>query len=385
MTDTPKIQVLVTDDDPGDRLLYRRYLELSRVAEYDIFEAEDIASAQTIVREQSIDVALIDYRLGPDSGVTLIEEFAKAPGSPSMVLLTGQGDIETDIAAAQAGAIDYVDKGQLSAETLERTVRYALLQKKALEQQQEAREAAEELVKAKSDLLAQVSHDFRTPLNAIIGFADIMSTSAVGDVDPERYAEYARIISGSGHHLLSLVNHLLLSSQLDQGNLILDVRQVDLSTLAQQTAEMLTETANRKNIELNTHIENGVFCNSDSRSIKQILINLISNAIKFTDRGSVSLSVKRENSDWVIISVSDTGPGISKDDMGRLTEAFFQSDSDRSKARSGTGLGLSIVKGLTDAHLGQLAFESEVGKGSVFTVRLPRKGPVRNHDAVSGS
>lgn len=373
---TSRIRVLLLDDDPEDMELYRDYLDTDGSVLFDITDALSITRAEQELRDRTFDVALIDYHLGARDGISFIEQFASSRTSPAMILMTGKGAPGTDVAALRAGAVNYLEKGDVTPDELVRTIRFAAQGRQALLSEHKARDAAERLANARSEMLAQTSHDFRTPLNAIIGFSDMIKGEMLGPISDERYKEFAQLISESGHHLLSLVNQMLLSTQLDQGSLVLDPKPVNFSEIGRQIVRMMETMAENKGIELVNDSQVDLVHPADERSVRQIIINLLSNALKFTDRGRVTLCIRRESEGGQVeVSISDTGPGIPEAELGRLTEAYYQSKADSTKARSGAGLGLSIVNGLVIAHGGELTIESRVGEGSVFTATFPPLDP----------
>lgn len=369
------VKILVADDDRGDALLIQRYLSDSAVMNFDVTTVDNYRDALLALNQGHFDAALIDYRLGPDSGLNLIREATDKDNTTAMILLTGQGNKETDIAAAEAGAADYVNKASLSPETIEHVLRYALLNHAALQQQRLARQAAEELAEATTKMLSQISHEFRTPLNAIIGFADMIGSEILGPVGQSRYKEFAGDISSSGQHLLGLINQLLLSAQMDNTSLILDPETVDVAKLARQAVSMVNQLAARQQIDLQCDVPEELKCIADERAVRQICINLLSNAIKFTNQGSVRLTAHETEDNKISISVSDTGIGIEESQLPKLTEAFFQVNDCRTRVSGGSGLGLSIVKGLAKRHGGDIQIESTYGEGTTVTVTLSQTAP----------
>lgn len=369
------VKILVADDDRGDALLIQRYLSDSATMNFDVTTVDNYRDALLALNQGHFDAALIDYRLGPDSGLNLIREATDKDNTTAMILLTGQGNKETDIAAAEAGAADYVNKASLSPETIEHVLRYALLNHAALQQQRLARQAAEELAEATTKMLSQISHEFRTPLNAIIGFADMIGSEILGPVGQSRYKEFAGDISSSGQHLLGLINQLLLSAQMDNTSLILDPETVDVAKLARQAVSMVNQLAARQQIDLQCDVPEELKCIADERAVRQICINLLSNAIKFTNQGSVRLTAHETEDNKISISVSDTGIGIEESQLPKLTEAFFQVNDCRTRVSGGSGLGLSIVKGLAKRHGGDIQIESTYGEGTTVTVTLSQTAP----------
>lgn len=369
------VKILVADDDRGDALLIQRYLSDSEAMNFDVTTVDNYRDALYAINQGDFDAALVDYRLGPDSGLNLIREATDTDNTTAMILLTGQGDKDTDIAAAEAGATDYVNKASLSPETIEHVLRYALLNQAALQQQRLARQAAEELAEAKTKMLSQISHEFRTPLNAIIGFADMIGSEILGPVGQSRYKEFAGDISSSGQHLLGLINQLLLSAQMDNTSLILEPETVDVAKLVRQAVSMVSQLAARQQIDLQCDVPEELKCIADERAVRQICINLLSNAIKFTNQGSVRLTAHETEDNKISISVSDTGIGIEESQLPKLTEAFFQVNDCRTRVSGGSGLGLSIVKGLAKRHGGDIQIESTYGEGTNVTVTLSQTAP----------
>src|SRR5215831_11219473 len=235
-----------------------------------------------------------------------------------------------------------------------------------------ARAEAERANAAKSRSLAVISHELRTPLNAIIGFSDMLRNESGNLIDSARRLEYARIINDSGHHLLGVVNEILDMSRLDTGNFALFPEPLRLDAVIASCAESLALMAQEIGVTFNVEAPSGLpEIVADRRAVMQILINLIANAIKFSDRGgTVAVSAGVDGED-VVLEVADTGIGIALDDLGRIGTPFLQLHGKCGRRRDGAGLGLSIVKALVDLHGGELKAESRPGEGTRMVVRLP--------------
>ena len=242
-------------------------------------------------------------------------------------------------------------------------------QEQALEQ---ARAEAERANAAKSAFLATMSHELRTPLNAIIGFSEMLSKENALMIGPERRHEYAHLINDSGHHLLSVVNGILDMSKIETGNFEITPEPFPPRQVIEDCCGLLTLRAREAAIELATRIPDDLpEIVADKRSLNQIMLNLISNAIKFTRRGGKVTVSAKDAGGAIAVTVEDTGVGIDSADLSRIGDPFFQARSSCDRRHDGTGLGLSIVKGLLALHGGDIAIESRIGEGTRVTIRLP--------------
>jgi two-component system, cell cycle sensor histidine kinase DivJ len=216
-----------------------------------------------------------------------------------------------------------------------------------------------------------MSHELRTPLNAIIGFSEMLTNEEL-TFDAARKLEYAKLINESGRHLLSVVNGILDMSKMETGNFEITPEPFAPAPAIVSCCDLLALKARDSGVAIKTHIGlNLPEVVADRRAFNQILINLISNAIKFTPReGRVTVSAHCDKVKLTVV-VEDTGVGIGEDDLPRLGEAFFQARASYDRRHDGTGLGLSIVKGLVRLHGGEIGITSRLGKGTQVTVRLP--------------
>ena len=232
------------------------------------------------------------------------------------------------------------------------------------------------VMRSKDDFLSAMSHELRTPLNAVLGLSESLAEGVYGDMNAKQ-AQSINTIAESGHHLLSLINDLLDLAKIGAGKMELELDNANVEDVCQASLRFVLEQAQKKNLKLALAMDNkSVMLTADERRLKQILVNLLSNAVKFTpDGGSVTLETKCDlESESLMFSVRDTGIGIATEDLKRLFNPFTQLDSKLSRQYSGTGLGLTLVMKLVELHGGSVAVESEIGKGSCFTVRIPCKG-----------
>jgi signal transduction histidine kinase/ActR/RegA family two-component response regulator len=238
---------------------------------------------------------------------------------------------------------------------------------------EEARTAAESANQAKSEFLASMSHELRTPLNVVLGLVQVMHDGTIGPLTVRQQESLGSVLD-SGRHLLALINEVLDLSKIEAGRLQLDIRETNVREVCEASLLMVRAEATARNLVLAMDLhEPSLPLSADPRRLKQILVNLLHNAVKFTpDGGSVSLTVSETAAPpSVCFSVRDTGVGIPPEFISRLFKSFVQIDSSLSRRHAGTGLGLALVDKMTRMHGGSVSVKSEVGRGSVFTVTLP--------------
>jgi len=235
---------------------------------------------------------------------------------------------------------------------------------------------AEEANQSKSEFLANMSHELRTPLNAINGFSDIMKKEMFGPLGDPRYKEYVNDILFSGQHLLSLINDILDMSKIEAGKMSLNTEAMQINEIVQQVIRIVRGRAEENRLKLIYSSQELVEVEADPRAVKQILLNLLTNAIKFTPEGGVVSAEVSANSAGLIVKITDSGIGISAEDIKRLAKPFEQIDSQHSRQHEGTGLGLALSKSLVELHGGNFKIESVVNEGTTVTFTLPNKPPV---------
>ncbi|WP_052733572.1 PAS domain-containing sensor histidine kinase [Methanosarcina sp. 1.H.T.1A.1] len=238
----------------------------------------------------------------------------------------------------------------------------------------QAKFAAEGASRVKSEFLATMSHELRTPLTAIIGFSDLLLEGINGELD-ERTKRYLNNISRSGNHLLILINNILDLSKIEAGKMELNLECFFVSEVFEDLKFIASASALNKDISIEFNVKDNLSIIADKVRFKQILYNLISNAIKFTPVGGFVRISAEMSENMIQIRVSDTGIGISEEDRKYLFEPFKQIDSDMNRQYEGTGLGLALVKKFVDMHKGRVWFTSVQGKGSSFIFELPVNGP----------
>jgi two-component system, cell cycle sensor histidine kinase DivJ len=283
-----------------------------------------------------------------------------------------------DHAATEAGP-----QGHREVVAVSRDITGRKRQHHALE---EARAEAERANAAKSRFLATMSHELRTPLNAIIGFSDMLKNEAALMLDAKRRNEYAGLINDSGLHLLAVVNGILDMSKIETGNFEITPEPFKPAQVVIGCCDMLALRARDAGVALEKLVGDDLpEMVADKRALNQILLNLVSNAIRFTDRGGKVTVCARAEAATIALVVEDNGVGISEEDLPRVGEPYFQAGTSYDRRHGGTGLGLSIVKGLVRLHGGEISIRSRIGEGTRITVCLPldceRVRPVKQHPA----
>ena len=240
----------------------------------------------------------------------------------------------------------------------------------SLEAQRQAAEAASQ---TKSRFLAMISHELRTPLNSILGLSALLSRQVVGPLNPKQI-EYLNYINGSGEHLLAIISDILDLSKVEAGQEHLRLTEVLLPGLCQSCLAMVQPRATEKGVVLSHLVApDALTCLADERRLRQMLLNLLSNALKFTPQGQVTLTVQRRDG-LIEFRVEDTGIGIPADRLEQIFQPFTQLDHDLNRQYDGAGLGLALTQQLAQLHGGYLRVESAVGQGSCFFLYLPRQG-----------
>jgi signal transduction histidine kinase len=243
------------------------------------------------------------------------------------------------------------------------------LRQRTVELEQKSRELAE-ASRHKSQFLANMSHELRTPLNAILGYTELIIDNIYGET-PEKMQTVLQRIESNGKHLLGLINDVLDLSKIEAGQLTLSLTDYSLRNVVQTVFSLVEPLALEKKLALKVELAPDLPAGrGDERRITQVLLNLVGNAIKFTDQGEVAIKASAANGAFEV-AVHDTGPGISKADQGKLFQQFQQADNSITKRKGGTGLGLAICKHIVEMHSGRIWLESTPGQGSTFTFTLP--------------
>ncbi|AFZ57363.1 response regulator [Anabaena cylindrica FACHB-243] len=395
------LKILVVDDDEVDRMAVR--LALTKAGVYmKLCEVSDSNNALSALKNTNFDCVFLDDRLPDQDSLILINKLRSSEIKVPLVILTAPEDEKIAIELMAAGATDYILKSKLSSVNLAQILRSAIrlynAQIKADLAYQKLKESHEQLInqnqelekqrqqiqaqnlklleasRLKSQFLATISHELRTPMNAIIGFSQILLRPKFGQLTHQQADMVERILN-NGKHLLMLLNEVLDFSKLESGRLELKPEIFDFSKIVNNTVLEIRSLAEAKKLSLlvEIHLENTLVFNDPIR-VHQILINLLSNAVKFTEYGGIWIEIREiKEKNQITITIRDTGIGISPQDFQHIFEAFRQIDQGISRKYPGTGLGLAIINSLVQMMGGKIFLESQLGVGSIFKIELPRQ------------
>lgn len=375
------IRVLLVDDDRDDYLLTRELLAEVPGGRFNLgWEGEYTAAVQAVQSGQH-DLYLVDYRLGPHDGLELLAEVKAAGCHPVAILLTGQGRFEIDRDAADAGFADYLEKSKLDAVILERSIRYALLQKRyEQELERQVAERTEELKRLNAELraadqrkdefLATLAHELRNPLAPIRNAVEVLKLASD---DPQAVEQCRAILGRQTAVMVRLIDDLLDVSRIARDKLNLAREPLDLSEPLSAAVETSRPLLDKAQVKLTIKLPAAPMKVSGDRvRLTQLFSNLLNNAGKYTDAGGTVTLTARSAAGCAVVAVADTGIGISATDLPRVFDLFAQVSKNTDRAASGLGIGLALVKRLAEMHCGTVEVSSPgPGKGATFTVHLP--------------
>jgi signal transduction histidine kinase len=359
MTENSIAAILAYDD--GGRLIYCNRAALQLCGVEDVAELKAIDFPRVKASDKDPDLSLSSYLSRDGFSEEIFLEVKPAKILPCLVSGNRLHGENGDLVLSYASILDVTEMHAYRARLHEKNLELAA-----------AKEQAELANRTKSEFLANMSHELRTPLNAIIGFSDIIKDERLGPVGRNKYRDYADDINESGKHLLNLINDLLDVSKIESGNDELYEETIDIRETAHSIIRLLTGAATIGNVGLVSDVPDGIpALRADARKLKQILVNLMSNAIKFTpDGGKVVLKSWSRAESGYVLQVIDTGIGIALEDIPKVAP-FQQIDSGLNRKHEGTGLGLPLAKSLVELHGGYLDLRSEVDVGTTVTVRFP--------------
>ena len=373
--------IIVVEDEVGARATLCGILEN---AGYIVIGLGNGTAARETITGSAFDIIITDIRLPDIDGREILELAKEINPDAAVIMMTGYASVETAIDAVNQGAYAYFVK-PVNPDEIKTAITNALKHQRLLKENErlvdnlqrsnkrlfEANEELRKATQAKSDFLAHMSHELRTPLNTIIGFSELLLDEVPGVVNEEQKECLADILN-SGNNLTNLISDILDLAKIESGKVEMRVRNIAVADIIKSLRRAMMPIITPRNQSLEIYIEEGLpQVYADKAKIRQVLVNLLGNATKFTpDAGELRVEAVRKDN-WCLVSVIDNGAGIRKENQEKIFEEFYQVDSLLAEDRSGTGLGLTITKHIVGKHGGQIWVESEYGKGSRFNFTLP--------------
>ena len=357
-------RVLIIDDEQGlrDMLVYGL-----KKRNFEVTGVDSGEEAVKIVQKQTFDLAVCDVMMPGSDGITTLKQLKVLQPEIEVIMATGFATLETAIEAMKNGAFDYITKPYTLSHLC------TLFDKAQDHRRLKAKVGyLEELNRLKSEFMATMSHELRTPLASILGYISLLRKNVYGEV-PGKQDNVLERVEVNGKNLLQLINNILDLSKLSAHRMTLDPETFKSADLLKELVEAIEPLTQAKKLALTIQNDDSPWLLADKTKLKQILINLVGNAIKFTKEGSISVRVRTLDETKLEIEVRDTGIGISAADIPRLFQEFQQIDSSTTREYGGTGLGLSISKKMLELMSGTIEVESVVGKGSCFRILLPAR------------
>ncbi len=372
-----RTRVLLVDDDDEDALLTRELLEEASGSRFAVERARDAKAGYAALIENRHDVCLLDYQLDGETGLTVLREAKAAGAEVPVILLTGTGDRAIDLEAMESGAAEYLEKGAIDANLLERAIRYAIARHRYERELAARNERLLELDAQKNQLLGMAAHDLRNPLGVVYGYASLLADDVEG-YSPEEMRGMLRIIARSSAFMRSLIDDLLDLTSIEAGTLRLQIVPTDPVELALKNVALNRVLAASKSIDVQLEAEEGLpLVDVDDARFDQVLNNLIDNAVKYSEPGTRVVVRVRSSGGFVCFEVADEGLGIAPEFLETIFTPFAKASPTGTAGEKSTGLGLAIVKRIVQAHGGRIGVKSEVGVGSTFSVWLPTHVPRR--------
>ncbi len=362
------IRILMVDTDEDDSIFVQSLLAASAAGRYELDWAPNCAAARDAMKKQAYQVYLFGQQLGQESGLALLVELNQNGNAVPVILLTDRNDRETDMAATEAGAAAYLVKSQLDQWNVERSIRYAIESAKSLGLTRKQLQGAQQASQAKGAFLANISHTIRTPMNGILGMTSLLLDTPLN----EEQRDYAQTVIDSTNSLLQMMDEVLDLSRIEAGKMTLANVKFTPADVLREVNKLMSERARKKGLTLSCKFDDSLrdVLYGDPIRLRQVLYNLVGNAIKYTERGSITITAKILGQFGprmkAAFEVSDTGIGISPEHQGLIFQPFVQADPTMSRQQGGSGLGLAICKQLVELMSGEISLSSKVGKGSSF-------------------
>ena len=373
--ETQPLHILLIEDNPGDARIVELLLEESDLPQCHIVNCQTLGEGVNALMKKDFDVVLLDLSLPDSRGFETLQRLISAKPDVNVVVMTGYTDKALGLNAVKAGAQDFLMKGGFDADLLTKTLRYAIERKNVLIKlaaATRAREVAEESARMKEQFIASISHEMRTPMNAIYGMSNLLAQTKL-DGEQRSYIDSVR---QSSEILLGVINDILEISTLQNGKMSFEYKDFDLHELMFNLVNVMQYKKDEKPLEFQLNIDPSVSATlkGDKLRLNQILFNIVGNAVKFTDDGMVKIDVQlaENHKDTIVLRfiVQDTGIGMPEDKVDTIFESFTRIRT-KDRIYEGTGLGLAIVKNLVHLQEGRVWATSELGKGTTMFIELP--------------
>lgn len=375
MDATTLVKILLIEDNPGDARLVEILLEETDFLECQIVNKQSLTEGIEALHKEEYDIVLLDLTLPDSRGFETLERLIKAHPDVNVIVMTGLSDKVLGLNAVKVGAQDFLMKGGFDSDLLAKTLRYAIERKGVLSklaESQRAREVAEESARMKENFIASISHEMRTPMNAIYGMSNLLAQTNLN----EEQRSYIDSVKQSSEILLGVINDILEVSTLQNGKMDFELKDFDLNELMANLVNVMQYKKNEKPLDFILNIDPAVprFIKGDKLRLNQILFNIVGNAVKFTDEGQVKISVElfEHKADVYRLKfiIVDSGIGIPEEKVDTIFETFTRIRT-KDRIYEGTGLGLSIVRSLVTQQGGHVWATSKLGEGTTMYVEMP--------------
>ncbi len=367
MTEREVLSILLIDDDQDDYLIVKNLVSKLEDPRYTLEWIQDFDAAIAAIAEENHHIYLIDYKLGPQTGLELLQKFDVATREQPFVILTGAGDKRLEQDALDIGVSDYLVKGQIDELLLSRVLKYSV-QRKAMELQRIR--GLQEVNASKDEFIALASHQLRTPATAVKQYLGMLLDGYAGQLEANQESLLSKAYQ-SNERQLRTVDDILRVAQLDLDQIRLETKTVSLYSLLEQIAQNMDPILRAKRQKMMIESETDAQLMADSNYLEMALSNIIDNASKYSDEQSEIQLSAVTTADAVEICIRDHGVGISTEDMSKLFLKFSRIDNPLSISAGGNGLGLYWTKKVIELHKGTITVESKVSAGTSFLISLP--------------
>lgn len=375
------LRILIVDDEENVRGIIK---EVLTEVGHEVTEASSAEEALDLFTKNLYPLVITDIRMGEMSGLDLTRKINNIREETLIIVITSYASTDSAVMALREGVFDYLKKPFDDLDQITEVVYKAIEKIRAIQHKkviidnlQDKNQKLSTIIddnKAKSNYFASMSHELRTPLNIILGFSELLD-EAMKPIGDQEISKDIRAIQQAGHHLLTLINEILDLSKIDAGQMQLHIDTFSLDDFIKEMIELTRPFVNQNKCNISVKLAGRLGdVETDMTKLRQILFNLLSNAAKFTNQGTIEIYAHREkigDKHWINIAVKDSGIGMTPDQLNRIFDPFVQADSSTTPKYGGTGLGLAITKRYCEMLGGEIKALSNPGKGSMFTVRIP--------------